>query len=298
MLLPLEKFNLNLLKKNESPLLQRLKSTLQKENLWAKKSLGQNFLIDESILNQIVETAQIKPNDTILEVGPGTGLLTEKILQKANQVIAVEYDEDMVQILKKKFKDAKNLQIIHSDILNLNLKSEILNLKSYKVVANIPYYITSPLIKKFLQEEKNIESITLLIQNEVAEKITSRKGKSMITIETELFGKPEYQFKVPAECFYPAPKVTSAVIQITPHSNTIFEKEELKDFLRVVKFGFSQKRKKLANSLSAGIRKKTKETRLILESAQLNSDCRAEDLTLENWIKLYETLKSKSDFAT
>ena len=277
-------------------LLDDLKTLLIKHNLWAKKSLGQNFLIDEQILCSIIEAASLKKSDNIIEVGPGTGFLTEKLVKSAGNVVAIEQDADMVEILNEKFKGVDGLKIINSDILKCKIESEIRNPKSeisnYKVVANIPYYITSPLLKHFLQSDHQPEIMVVLVQKEVAEKICGISGKSLITIETQLFGKPEIIDFVPSKAFYPAPKVNSAILRIKVHKSPLVPTNELKDFLRIVKFGFSQKRKKLSNTLSAGLRLKPTEMKDILLKVKIDPDLRAENLDIEDWKRLTNVLKS------
>ncbi len=296
-------------------LLDELKSLLQKHNLWAKKRLGQNFLVDEQILCSIIESAELKSSDNVIEVGPGTGFLTEKLVKNAGNVIAIERDVGMIQVLKEEFSDAENLKIIQSDILDLSVDQMdgwILNQVqddklgggsakkgspfrglggAYKVVANIPYYITSPLLKHFLQSDNRPEMMVLLVQKEVAEKICGITGKSVITIETQLFGEPEIIDFVPAECFHPAPKVTSAILKIKVHKSPLVPSDQLKDFLRIVKFGFSQKRKKLKSSLSAGLHLKPSEVREVLIKLNIDPDFRAENLDIEDWKRLTTALK-------
>ena len=278
--------------------LDELKSLLQSHNLWAKKWLGQNFLIDEEVLDKIVGAADLKSSDNVVEVGPGTGFLTERLLDKAGHVTAIEYDAGMVRLLNKKFeKNGKNLEIVHSDILKFKIQnlstgkagSKFKN-DNYKVVANIPYYITSPLLKHFLQSDLRPNLMVLLVQKEVAEKVCGITGKSLITIETQLFGKPEIVDIVPADSFYPAPKVDSAILKIDVFENPLVEGEKLQDFLRVVKFGYSQKRKKLSNTLAAGLRLPTSEMKEILLKVDIDPNLRAENLGVEDWKKLVKLL--------
>ena len=264
--------------------LDELKSLMQKNNLWAKKGLGQNFLIDEKAFDMIIGAADLKPSDNVIEVGPGTGFLTEKLIEKAGCVIAVEYDANMVRLLEKRFKDVKNLTIIHSDILRT--KDYGLRTKLYKVVANIPYYITSPLIKHFLQSDLQPEMMVLLVQKEVAEKVCGITGKSLITIETQLFGKPEIIGIVPSSSFYPAPKVDSAILKIDVFKKPLVPENQLSDFLRIVKFGFSQKRKKLSNALGAGLHIAPSEIAEIIRSADVDPDFRPESLDIDDWKRL------------
>jgi len=167
--------------------LQQLEKILKKHNLFAKKGLGQNFLIDETALDHIIEAGDLSSADHIVEVGPGTGFLTERLIEKVKKVTAVELDKDMVAVLDDRFKEVKNLELINKDILKA--KVEDLKLGDYKVIANIPYYITSPLIKHFLKSENKPSVMVILMQKEVAEKICGITGKGVITIETQLFGK-------------------------------------------------------------------------------------------------------------
>ena len=176
----------------------------------------------------------------------------------------------------------------------LKFKIENLKLRDYKVVANIPYYITSPLLKHFLQADNRPSVIVVLVQKEVAEKICGITGKSLITIETQLYGEPEIVDIVPSKSFYPAPKVDSAILKIEVFDKPLIPADNLKDFLRIVKFGFSQKRKKLSNSLSAGLHLEPAEVRELLKSAGIKDDVRAEDLKIGDWERLMKILSTNS----
>jgi len=269
--------------------LEQLKTTLMAKGLWAKKSLGQNFLVDQEALDAIIEAADLYEGDHVIEVGPGTGFLTEQLIQKAGKVTAIELDENMVEILKEQFKLTENLEIIHSDILKL--KIENLKLKNnYKVVANIPYYITSPVIRHFLQAKQRPKLIVILVQKEVAQKICGLKGKSFITVETQLQGHPEYIATVPASSFEPSPKVDSAILKITVYPEPKVPESEMKDFLRIVKFAYSQKRKKLSNGLAAGLHIEPAEVRKMLEKANIPLGARPEELEIEDWKRLVDVL--------
>ena len=297
-------------------LLEELKSLLISHNLWAKKSLGQNFLVDENALDKIIEAADLKPSDNIIEVGPGTGFLTERLIKQVKHVTSVELDRGMVDLLKERFNGVKNLEIIQSDILNFPISSLSFPVasgdresrvsldprfhggdkmgddgKQYKVVANIPYYITSPLLKHFLQSDHRPTSIVVLVQKEVAEKVVGKTGKSLITIETQLFGRPEIVGIVPAKSFYPAPKVDSAILKIEVYKKPLISAAKFDDFLRLVKFGFSQKRKMLSNTLSAGLHMKSSEMSEILKKADINPNLRAENLEICDWERLAKCLK-------
>ncbi len=271
--------------------LDQLKILLQSKGLWAKKALGQNFLVDEAVLDQIIEAADLYDGDHVVEVGPGTGFLTEQLIQNAGHVTSIELDADMVDLLKAQFPLTENLTLIHDDILKL--KIEDLKLKEhYKVVANIPYYITSPVIRHFLQAELRPKLMVLLVQKEVAEKMCSLKGRSFVTMETAVQGSAKYIATVPSTSFHPSPKVNSAILQITVYPEPLVPNSELKDFLRIVKFGYSQKRKKLSNSLGAGLHKEPSEIRDLLHQAKLDPSVRAEDLEIEDWKKLHGLINS------
>lgn len=247
----------------------------------AKKSLGQNFLKSGAILNKIIAGAELKENDIILEIGPGKGALTEKLLEKVGKVIAVEKDDALFAFLQEKF--AENIKkgkliLLNQDILEFEIKS--LSILNYKIVANIPYNITGAILKKFLTNECQPESMTLLVQKEVAQRIVANdKKESLLSISVKAYGEPKVLFKVQARFFSPAPKVDSAVIHIKDISRELFEKNNIKeeDFWEVLRAGFAQKRKKLSNNLKKVVKKE------ILEEYK---DKRAEDLTVHDWINI------------
>ena len=259
-----------------------------------KKQLGQNFLINDEIVSEIVKTGEITSDDTIVEVGPGTGILTEKLVKTGAAVLAIEKDFELITKLKRNIGEPKNLKIIHQDALWFDLS----NLNQYKVVANIPYNITSPLIRKFLEGENKPELMVLTIQKEVAERITAKPGSSergLLTIIVEFYADAEIILEVPRKNFYPVPKVDSAVIKLTVNRKPSTENIEPKIFFKIVKAGFSSKRRQIHNSLSATFHWTQEETKDILSEAKINSTDRAEDLTLQNWLKLYDVLKNKID---
>lgn len=279
--------------------LQELQKILGHYQLFAKKGLGQNFLVDQQAIDKIVAAADLSASDNVVEVGPGTGFLTEQLVQKAGQVLSVELDRNMVGILQAKFKGARNFQIVNQDILKFDIRSLQLTANSsqlgYKVVANIPYYITSPLLKHFLQSENRPSLMVVLVQREVAEKVCGLTGKSLITIETQLFGEPEIVGIVKAASFYPAPKVDSAILRIKVYKKPALTRAELADFLRIVKFGFSQKRKKLHNTLAAGLHLKPSEVAETLKKAGIDPNLRPENLEIGDWKKItkaFSKLKS------
>ena len=232
-----------------------------------KKSLGQNFLKSEKIAEEIVSAGEVGSDDIVLEVGPGKGILTEKLLEKAKKVIAVEKDEELAGFLRDKFKNNPKLEIICGDILKFNPMSRFrLDIGRYKIIANIPYYITSRFLRTFLESDCSARHrkhelgsdvaggqpslMVLMVQKEVAERIVGKK-ESILSISVKAYGRPEIIRNVPAGYFFPAPKVDSAVIKISGISKKFFQDIGEKKFFEIVKKGFSQKRKILINNLKA-----------------------------------------------
>jgi 16S rRNA (adenine1518-N6/adenine1519-N6)-dimethyltransferase len=255
----------------------------------AKKSLGQNFLKSIPALNAIVLAGEIKKDDIVLEIGPGKGALTEKLLEKAGVVIAIEKDNDLLEILQEKFKEEiKNGKfiLINEDVLNYEIKE-----KNYKIIANIPYNITGAILKKFLTSENQPERMVLMVQNEVARRIVAKDGdESILSISVKAYGKPKIIMKVSARYFSPAPKVDSAIIAINNISRETFNKNNIKEetFWELVKNGFAHKRKVLVSNLK-DLHKKEKILE-IFEKLNISEKTRAEDLTLENWSAITKML--------
>jgi len=265
-----------------------LSGLLSRHHLWAQKRLGQNFLVDKNVLDKIVETAQLTKKDYVIEIGCGVGTLTQKLCQKARWVLGVEVDPNMVKILKETCGHFVNLKIIQKNILGLDLKNILGAVKEYKVVANLPYYITQPVLRYFLESKIKPKSIVLMIQKEVAEKITAKVDKmSLLSVSVQFFSKPKLIQKVLAKSFFPIPKVDSAIIKITDIFEK-FPKISQKLFFQIVKAGFSEKRKQLHNSLAAGLRMKSEEVKEILKRVDIDFERRAETLSLKEWHELYE----------
>ena len=256
------------------------KSMLNKYNIKANKSLGQNFLINDDILEKIINSAEITKEDTVIEIGPGLGTLTNKLLENAKKVIAVEVDFKMAQLLKDRFKNSNNLQIINEDILKLDLKKIIAG--KTKVVANLPYYITTPIIMKLLEEKLELESITVMVQKEVAQRIVEIPGGKncgAITYAIHYYTKPEHIIDVSKDMFLPSPKVDSAVIKLNILKNV--KKEKL--LFKIIKYSFSQRRKTLLNALTnSGILQK-QETVKMLQELGIEENRRGETLTLDEF---------------
>lgn len=259
-----------------------VKNLLKTYGLSPLKRLGQNFLIDNNIIKKILKTSNPLKNDVILEIGPGIGSLTSELSKKVKNIIAIEKDEKMCIILEK--LKLKNVKIINKDILKVNFNKEIP--KNYKVIANIPYYLTSKLIRKLLESENKPSSIILMIQKEVAERICRIKEKSnLLGLSVWFYAKPEIQFFVSKNSFYPIPKIDSAVIKITPHKKKYSKKfNEL--FFKIIKAGFLHPRKQLINNFSEKLKMNKGLIKSWLTNNNVSSKQRAEDVCLEKWIKL------------
>jgi len=274
--------------------------------------MGQNFLIDENILHKIIEASNLptgrqglKPNDIVLEIGPGLGILTMELAKRIKKVIAVEKDKRMCEILREILdaENVKNVEIVNDDILKIfNSQFSIFNkfsMTNYKIVANIPYYLTSPLIRKFLEAEIHPEFMVLMIQKEVAERICALPPHmSILSIAVQFYAKPEIISYVSKNSFSPVPKVNSAIIKITPqiHANQCADTRrnlhgiDAKKFFELVKTGFSAKRKFLINNLKKlDVRGSMFED--VFAKIGLNPKVRAENLSINDWIRLYENIQ-------
>jgi len=259
---------------------------LKQYGLRAEKSLGQNFLQDPIALKAITAAAVIKPTDTILEVGPGLGSLTRYLAVSARQVVAVELDANLIPPLQAVTKPYNNVHIVHGDILKLSPK-ELIHEPDYLVVANIPYYITSSIIRHVLENDPKPRRIILTIQKEVANRICAEPGDmSLLALSVQVYGKPRVAMHIPASAFFPAPKVDSAVLYLEIYPSPLIESDQLDIFFKLIKAGFSQKRKTLRNSLSSGLHIPTSETESLLKKAGIESMRRAETLKIEEWKQL------------
>ena len=253
----------------------------------AKKSLGQHWLEDEQALQQIVEAAELKSSDNVLEVGPGKGVLTRALADTDATVTAIEYDSDLIPALKREFNQLDNVAVISGDIRNFDLRDLP---SSYKVVANLPYYLTSYLVQLFLHATNKPTLMVLLVQKEVAERLSSEPGQmSVLTVSAQLYSDVEYIATVPASSFRPAPKVDSAVVKLTVRDKPLFDVDD-KAFFRLVKAGFAEKRKMLRNSLSGGLGLDQTEVDGLLIKSGIGSSARAQELGLEQWYELYKHL--------
>jgi 16S rRNA (adenine1518-N6/adenine1519-N6)-dimethyltransferase len=248
-----------------------------------KKSLGQHWLRDREILAYIADCAELTPEDTVLEIGPGLGTLTSELLRRSKAVVAVEFDEDLARKLPAQFP-GKNLQVIQSDILSFDL-SQLPT--GYKVVANVPYYITSKIVQLLMTATNKPAVAVLLVQKEVAERLAAGPGDmSILAVSAQIFAEVTLGDTVPAALFTPPPKVDSAVVTLKTRSQSLVTLEEEKAFFRVVKAGFSAKRKMLRSSLAGGLAVPKEKAEQYLAAANIKADARAEDLSIEDWLQL------------
>ena len=261
---------------------------LKQYGLRPDKRLGQNFLQDPYILQKIADIAQIRAGDTVLEIGPGLGSLTRHLAAAADKVVVIELDKRLFPPLEAVIEPYTNIQLIHGDILKLN-PAEIINQPDYLVVANIPYYISSAVIRHLLDSNPKPRRIVLTIQKEVAERICAEPGNmSLLALSVQVYGHPRIVAQIPAGAFFPAPKVDSSVIVIDVAPVPAIPTRRIEYFFRLIKAGFSQKRKTLRNSLSAGLHMPAAEAEEMLIRADIDPMRRAETLSLAEWGKLCE----------
>ena len=281
-------------------LIQETKFIMNKYQVSANKSYGQNFLIDEDVVLGICEKANISKDDLIIEIGPGLGTLTARLLEKAGKVIAVELDTKMIHILNDRFSLYDNFKLINDDILKVDLNKlisdELDSLKKVKIVANLPYYITTPIIMKLLEEKLNIDSITVMVQKEVAERLCCSPGTGdtgAITYTINYYTKPEIVLDVPKESFIPSPKVDSNVINLQILNNPSVMVKDEGTLFKVIKFAFMQKRKTLLNSLSNSRMNSKEYFEKMLLDLNIDLKIRPEKLTLEDFAKISDYIYEK-----
>jgi len=264
---------------------------LRRYHLHAHKGLGQNFLQDPFALEAIVAAAEIQPTDKVLEIGPGLGSLTRYLAVSAKEVIAVELDEKLIPPLKTVLAPYQNVHMIQGDILKL-APNDLIAENDYLVVANIPYYITSVVIRHLLESEPKPRRIVLTVQKEVAQRICARPGDmSLLALSVQVYGAPRIAAQIPAEAFFPAPKVDSAVLVVDIYPTPLIKEELLGKFFRLVKAGFSQKRKTLRNSLSSGLHISPTHAAELLTRANIDPQRRAETLGIDEWQRLSELME-------
>ena len=262
----------------------------------AKKKYGQNFLEDSELSERIIEISGVSKDIEVIEIGPGLGFLTEKLIEKSKYLTAFEIDDDLIPVLNKKFQGRDNFSLIHEDFMTTDLGTFLEGKKNIKVVANIPYYITSPIINKLIEYRKNISEIYLMVQKEVAERIASEAGSknmSLLTHAVQFYADAEYLFTVPKEKFTPVPKVDSAFLKIKMFDDERYEKQiSEEEYFKYLKTAFSNKRKSIANNLlGEGYSKEV--TGDILEKLGKTRLARTEEFSVQEFINLIEELKKE-----
>lgn len=258
------------------------------DNPQTNKSLGQHWLTDDASLEAMCAAAEIGPDDTVLEIGPGPGSLTQKLVARAQNVIAVEFDPDLARELPKRVA-APNLQIIQQDILRFDLTTLP---PGYKIAANIPYYLTSNLLRVLCESKNPFSTAALLVQKEVAQRVCARAGQmSLLSVSVQFYCETDLGQLVPAKLFTPPPKVDSQILTLRFRPQPLFPGIDTKQFFRIVKAGFAQRRKTLLNSLSAGLHLSREQTTAVLKSANIAPNTRAQNLDLNNWHALYIALQ-------
>jgi len=272
---------------------KEVKKLCKKYNIYPSKRLGQNFLVDEGVLRKIIEAANLTKSDVVLEVGPGIGNLTLELAKRVKKIIAIEKDPGMIEVLRINLKNFKNVEILKGDALKiishkLSTTASIL-WRRYKVVANIPYYLTSPLIRKFLEAENQPKEMILMVQKEVAQRICAKPpDMSILAVSVQFYAKPEIISFVSKKSFWPSPKVDSAIIKISAlnqRRKSAFNQR----FFKMVKAGFSQPRKQLINNLSHGLKMNKEKVKNWLSKNNIQPTQRAETLNLKNWLSLIKS---------
>lgn len=271
------------------------KSLLHQLNFKAKKRLGQHFLTNEDVVECILATAELSKDDTVIEVGPGLGILTRKIAKIVSNVIAVELDSKLVNLLSECTTAFPNLRVIHGDILKIS-PQQLLSYRlkpteshdNYKVVANLPYYITNPILYHFLTSPQKPSLMVLMVQKEVGEAMVAMPGKmSFLSISTQLYSKPQIIMHVPAKDFYPIPKVDSVVLRLDIYRTSLIDIYNIEEFFYMVHCGFRAPRKQIHNSLALALEMPPDQIKILLEKASIEPKRRPETLSLQEWHQLY-----------
>ncbi len=266
---------------------KQLKIAMELAGLRAHKSLGQHFLVDREALKAVMAAGRVGPDDVIVEIGPGLGVMTTELADQAGKVIALELDNNLVELLKR---DAPaNLEVRHQDVLDLDFSTLP---KGYKVVANIPYYLTSAIFRRFLESSNQPKLMSLLIQKEVAQRVTAEPGKmTVLALSVQYYGQPKYIQTVERFSFWPAPKVDSAILQIEVFDQPAFPADPQRLF-RLIKAGFGERRKMLKNSLAGGLNISIELATELVAAAALAPTTRAQELAMSEWERLYSQATS------
>jgi len=274
-----------------------VKALLQQYGLRPRKELGQNFLINARVLEIILAAAEVGTQDTVLEVGSGLGVLTQALAEQARRVVTVEVDKQLVEILQHRLRRFPNVEIVLGDILTLDICQLLQDkhahrISPYKVVANIPYYITSALLRHFLEASIRPQLIVLMVQKEVAQRIVAKPGQmSLLAISVQFYGRPKIVAHVSASSFYPVPEVDSTIVRIDPHEQLALADDDIAPFFQVVRAGFAQRRKQLHNALTHGLHLSAEQITEAMLEAGIERQRRAQTLSVSEWVQLYRALR-------
>ena len=283
---------INSMDKSPNPLLAETRRLLRQSDLRARKGLGQHFLVDGEVLEAVVAAAELEPDDLVVEVGPGRGILTRELAKRAGRVVAIELDDKLAALLKKSLASFNNVTVVNGDVLKIEPK-ELVGGQNYKVVANLPYYITSPALRHFLEAEAKPQTMVVMVQKEVAEAIAAKPGDmSLLSVSVQFYGEPKIITTVSPQSFYPAPEVSSAILKIDIYAKPKVDVDEA-GFFDTVRAGFAAPRKQLANSLARGLGWEKSEVLPFLQKAKIDPSRRAETLNIEEWAELWRVLGGK-----
>lgn len=273
------------------------KELIKKYGIKLTKSLGQNFLTDDTVVSRIVDTAEITKDDMVMEIGPGIGSMTGELAARAGKVVAVEIDRHLIPALQDNLKQFDNIEIIHSDIMKVKVNdiTSDRNTMTLKVVANLPYYITTPIIMKLLEEENEVELMVFMVQKEVAQRMVAKPGGKdygALSVAVQYYSQPEKVFDVPPHCFVPQPEVDSTIIRLKKNKTPPVHLNDKDMFFRVVKAAFGQRRKTLLNALtnSGAFNRSKEQIRELLVSQSINENARGETLSIEQFASLANEL--------
>lgn len=271
--------------------IRELRNLLYTHHMQPNKSFGQNFLIDRATLQRIIEAAEINAGEQVLELGAGTGVLTRELARHARRVVAVELERDMLSLLAETTRNFANVELIERNLLYID-PAAIFGAEAYKLVANLPYYITAPTFRHFLESANPPRLLVVMVQYEVAQRIVAAPGDlSLLGVSIQFYGKPDIVAHVPARAFYPAPKVDSAILRVDLKDEVPLAHKQRDSFFRLVQAGFSERRKQIHNSLARGLHRKDAEVQAWLKAAGIDPGRRAETLSIEEWLQLWHQME-------
>jgi 16S rRNA (adenine1518-N6/adenine1519-N6)-dimethyltransferase len=275
--------------------IRELRNLLYAHRMRPNKAFGQNFLVDRSVLQRIIGAAEINEDDQVLELGAGTGVLTRELAKHARRVVAVELERDMLSLLAETTRHFANVELVERNMLYVD-PAEVFGSEAYKLVANLPYYITAPTFRHFLESANPPRLLVVMVQYEVAQRIVAEPGDlSLLGVSVQFYGKPKIIAHVPARAFYPAPKVDSAILRIDLKDEVPLTSNQRDSFFRLVQAGFSERRKQLHNSLAHGLHRKDAVVQAWLSAASIDPARRAETLSIEEWLQLWQEMKNSDE---